>query len=128
MRRSGCCIDVATLQEQFEGWRQTRRPVLAIPEELWGQAAQLGAQQGVQVVARALRLNYSDLKKRVAALGGNGTVKPATTSFVELFPVPLPAVAKCLVEVESAQGARLRIEMESVAPVTLTSIIRDFVG
>ena len=127
MRRSGCCIDVATLQEQFEGWRQTRRPGLAIPEELWGQAAQLGAQQGVLVVSRALRLNYSDLKKRVAALGGNGTVKPAVASFVELFPAPSASISRCLVEVESPRGAKLRVTMESVTPTAVTAIIRDFV-
>ena len=112
----------------FAVWRKTRQGRAPIPEELWARAAKLAVRQGVFKTSHALRLNHSDLKRRVEALTVDGASKSSAT-FVELFSPSSTHVhiADCVMEAESAAGARLRIAIKNVAPPALTAIIRDFV-
>ena len=53
------------LKQDFAEWRKTRRPRSRIPEDLWARAAEMAAEIGIHKTARALRLDYTALKKRV---------------------------------------------------------------
>ena len=55
-----------SVQYQFEKWRETRKsPREPIPEYLWAAAVRLLNQYSINQIARALHLNYNELKKRM---------------------------------------------------------------
>ena len=57
---------VERLGERIEQWRQTRARRTAMAPELWSAAVVLAGSHGVYRVARALRINFECLKRRVA--------------------------------------------------------------
>jgi hypothetical protein len=99
-------------QRRFERWRRTRKS-RTIPEELWRLAEELAGRCGVQRTARALRLNYDSLKKRVEG-GASESGRPAT--FVEVVAAGeierSGAAGACIVEFENARGDSLRVVMK----------------
>ncbi len=96
-------------QRRFASWRSTGRKGRRIPEQLW-QAATLAARElGVNPVSRAIGLDYTRLKRRVARSNG---VSPQTKSspttagptFVELAMDSVTRMAECVVEFEGVRG------------------------
>jgi hypothetical protein len=85
----------------------------AIPEELWGLAVRVASVHGVTKTAARLRLNGTRLKER-CALDAQGT------GFVELAASELSLAGESVLELESAEGSRLRLVLRgaSVASVT----------
>jgi hypothetical protein len=75
---------------------------------------------GLHQTARTLRLNYTDLKRRLGATGGASTQAP----FVELLPVPSPGAPACTLELETARGAKLRLQLQGIAPPDLAALSR----
>ena len=123
--------ELKRVRERFEGWRR-RRDRRRIPERLWSQAASVAVRHGVSRTARALRLNALVLRKRVAAAARveKAAVPPATrASFVELATIPLSADrAGYVLEVESAGGDRLRLEVRGSVGPDVVALARGFVG
>ena len=103
---------VERVRRRFERWRRTRKKRSPIPERLWQAAVQVAGSYGVNKTARALGLDYYELKKRVKSGAGAPAVeKGGMGSFVELVGV-VPAVAgECVVEVESVSGTKLRVHL-----------------
>ena len=93
---------------QFENWRRERKRGQRIPKDLWATAVGLAKQHGVWAVARALHLDHNGLKRRV----GNGEEEQGMNggAFVELIPQGA-MLSVCIVEMEDARGARMRIEL-----------------
>ena len=104
-------------------WRKQHETPARIPAELWTKAVELAGRYGLAQTARTLRLDYSSLKRRMAA---NVATLPA--QFVELLAPVSGSIAECELEVESPRGARMRVVLKNVAPLGLASIIRDFAG
>ena len=99
-------------QRKIEQWRQRRRPRTRIPEPLWREAARLACAYGINRTARALRLDYYTLKKRAAAAARSDGPAP---EFVEILPGGMPATQpECMIEIEEASGAKLRIRLQGV--------------
>ena len=98
------------VQRKLDQWRQRHRPRVRISEGLWREAAELARTHGINRTARALRLDYYSLQKRVAAATRSGERVP---EFVELLPggisTPRP---ECLIEIEDPGGAKLRIHLQ----------------
>lgn len=119
------------LGQQLKTWRQCHSAPSPIPPKIWRSAAELANQLGVGTVSKALRLDYSRLKKLSmgepdsALTPSLGNLSP---SFVELRPMAMDGMGKCVVEVESSSGARMRIQMESPHCSSLVALIREFVG
>lgn len=67
-RKAGPALRLKAVCDQFERWRRTRRKRTPIPQRLWDAAVKLAELYGISVVANALRLNHTDLKKRVEAV------------------------------------------------------------
>ena len=70
--------DLDPVREQIRAWRETRRLPGPMPSEIWDRAVVLARVFGVCKVARAVGLDYSALRKKVAKamekpgwLGGN---------------------------------------------------------
>ena len=99
-----------------------------IPESLWRSAVKLAGSHGVHRTARALRLNYYALKKRVSGASGvRGGESPAT--FVELVSPEVcgpRSGAECVVELENARGERMRIHAKGDGVVDVAELSAMF--
>lgn len=127
-------VDVPGELEQrrcrFEEFRKTRPGHARLPEDLWTAAAELAKRYGVNPTARALRLEYGGLRKRVenrATPNGSALRQRRRPSWSLLRREPKrlrTARWKC----ESAQGGKLRLELKAVTTTELVSLIRAFVN
>jgi hypothetical protein len=115
------------LAKQLAEWRRTHAVGARIPNWLWQWAAEVAAHHGVSRTATALKLGYSDLKRRVAE--GSAAPLPATTmpadGFMELNPAALAMPCQCRIEFEKPCGSRLRIEVHGSMP-DLEALGRSF--
>jgi hypothetical protein len=112
-------------QRQFEKWRRTHRPRARLPETLWSLATGLAREYGLHRTARTLRLDYQQLKKRLALPAGV-PISPtsATPPFLELLPAGTLPTLECTIECEDGQGARIRIQLRSRELLDLAALSR----
>jgi hypothetical protein len=121
---SGFPAGFSRAQRKMERWRQRHRLRARLPEELWREAAELACVHGINRTARALRLDYYSLKKRVDPAAGSGEHAP---EFVEILPGPMPAPRpQCMIEVEDASGAKMRIRLQGGDLPDLAALARVF--
>jgi hypothetical protein len=113
---------IGQLQRQLEQIRSTQPRRSKLPESLWGAAVELARQHGIYQVAHALRLDYVGLKKRLNGVTEVGK-SAGTTAFVELVPAP-SAMPECVIEFESANGGKMRIQWKAAVPPDWTSLLR----
>ena len=128
------------LRRRLEGWRGTHRVRSRIPEGLWAAAVKAAARYGLHRTARALRLEYYSLKKRVeqhASIAVDPprkavarrrrnlgvTARPEPT-FLELAPVA--DRCECTLELEDAAGAKMRVSLKGAAMPDLVALGRSF--
>jgi hypothetical protein len=84
---------------------------------------------GMNRTARALRLNYYGLKKKVEqqAVGAAGASEAKDSApFVELVPFTSASPGKCLLELENIGGAKMRIQLKGIAMPDIAAIIQTF--
>jgi len=111
-------------QRKIEHWRRRRRPRARIPEPLWREAAELACAYGLNRTAKALRLDYYSLKKRLPAAARSNQ---HTAEFVEILPGGMPAARpECLIEVEDAGGAKMRIHLQGGNPPDVAALLGVF--
>ena len=127
---AGIPDDLERLRQRVEEFRNTQRTRARLPESLWAAAAELAKRFGVNPTARALRLDYAGLRKRVgnqnqAKAKGKKADPP---SFLEFVAPGARAVTNCTVEVETAKGSKLRLELKAVPTTELSNLIRSFVN
>ena len=76
---------VEPVRQELEAWRRTRKHRDPIPPPIWQAMVELSRVHGLSPVSQALRINYSDLKRRMSpshqASVNKGGKAPA---FVEL--------------------------------------------
>jgi hypothetical protein len=133
-----CSEDVEQLHRRFVEFRQTHAVRSRLPEELWSAAAKLARRDGITATARALGLDRPSLQKWTDRLQPRTSTKarksarrlPHASSgapaFVELLTASTGISNSCLVEVESRQGGKLRLELRGMAPGQLAELIRTF--
>ena len=120
---------LAGVSRRIERWRRTRKVRSRIPEPLWASAVEVADTYGIHRAAKVLRLSYYALKKRViergttvhGLTGGSGSA-----TFVELSSPPQAASGECIVEVENAEGAKMRMHLKGVAMPDLAALSRSF--
>jgi hypothetical protein len=115
------------LRQRLERWRRTRKPPSRIPDAFWVAAVTMVKTYGVNRTARTLRLDYYSLKKRVdqGTAATSGT-KPVPMPFVELANLPTAGPCLCRLELENADGVKMRVQLRSVAMPDLAAISRSF--
>jgi len=113
------------VHRRLERWRQTRQHRCPIPEALWFASAGVARDFGLGRTARALRLDYYTLKKRIDAL-----VPPASaeSQFVELIAPSSAAAAECTVEMEHPGGAKMRIHLKGAGVPDWAALSQAFWG
>jgi len=112
---------------RFERWRRTREQH-RIPEALWRSAVKLAESHGIHRTARALRLDYYALKKRVASEGAPRGGE--TTAFVEWIPTEVCGTrsggGEWVVELENAHGERMRVHAKGESAVDIAQLSAMF--
>ena len=119
------------LGAQLESWRELYSAPTPIPPEIWAKAGELVQHLGIARVSKALRLDYSRLKRISLdreAEGKHSQASAAVQTFVEVRSAPASSMGKCVLEIESIRGARMRIQMESPQCSSLVTLIREFAG
>ena len=129
------------IRRRFERWRQTRRGLSRIPEPLWVAAVEMAGTCGISHTAKALRVNYSALRKRVeqqvVAAAGRleenradqrdpqaGTA--SVPAFLELAAAPRVGSCQCTMELEDDSGAKMRVHLQSAEAPDLAALSRSF--
>lgn len=110
------------LQQQLDQWRGAQKGRTKLPESFWQSAVDLAKLYGVFRTAQPLRLDYTRLKQRL--IGAPPQRKLPRPAFVELVR-PQPAEMEgCVIEFESAQGGKMRVQWRSNTPPDWTNLLR----
>jgi hypothetical protein len=117
-----------SVQYQFEKWRETRKKRREpIPENLWAAATGLCNHYSINQISRALRLNYTDLKKRIP---GQKSVpkkkKISSPFFIEVDWQDNFAASECVIEMENASGSKMRMSFKGRADLDLLELGKAF--
>ncbi|MFV2070363.1 MAG: hypothetical protein ACC645_25640 [Pirellulales bacterium] len=123
-----------SLRRRFEDWRRTRKVRSRIPEPLWDSAVKLAGVYGLHRTAKALRVNYYALKERVeqkAAARASNRSKGDGATFLELAAPAssssiLTGSCECTLELEDAEGAKMRVRLSGVRMPDLVALSRSF--
>src|SRR5439155_1390725 len=105
--------DLLQLSQRFEEWRSAQPARSRLPESMWAAAAEMAQRHGLHCTTKALRLDYTRLKKRLPAAALTGRTRSAPPDFLELLTSSASSVAVCVVadwnrsraETGSAPGA-----------------------
>ena len=121
---------VKQLRARIERWRTTRERRTAMSPELWAEATRQAQGHGVYRVARALRISFEGLKRRIAESATGVTVPQGRPSaFVELTGAELlggPVVSGTVGELSDAAGTRLAIRLARETEVDVASLVAAF--
>jgi hypothetical protein len=130
--------DVEQLRGRFEEFRRTHAGRSRLPDELWAAAAKLARREGITATARALAVDRPSLQKWTDRLEPRVSIKArksphrqpqggsGAAAFVELLAAGTGTRNSCLVEVESRQGGKLRLELKGIAISQLAELMRAF--
>jgi len=116
------------LRRRVWEWRRSRTGSgVRMPDPLWQAAARLAKVHGINPVARALHLDYYNLKRRVHGGSGTGTVpKGPAPVFVELG---LPAGAGAggvVLELAARDGAKMVARIPDGSQLDLVALAEAF--
>jgi len=118
------------LARQFAAWRARRSFGTRIPDRLWAAATKAAASCGVHQTAKALRLDYYAIRRRVQSNGSQRVTTRAADSlptFVELPASTLATAAgECILEFEKPEGSKLRVHLKGVQVPDLLALGAGF--
>ena len=118
--------------QQLQEWRAGRKLGERIPAALWAAAVGAAREHGLYRVAIELRLDYAALKRRVERAGEAAARIEVAPRFVELFTAAAPTAAaaaarpECVVELHSARGATMRVELTGQGLAGLAGLCSAF--
>lgn len=123
-------VRLKTLRQRFERWRRARKVRSRIPEPLWTSAVKVAGTYGTGRTARALRVDYYALKKRVeerhAVTASKAAGEVAGGTFLEVPPAMWAGSGECTLELEDAAGAKLRVHLKGFGAPDLAELSRSF--
>jgi hypothetical protein len=116
------------VREAIERWRRTRERRTAMPAELWVGATALARTHGAYRIARALRVDYQSLARRLAEAGGVASPSGAPSGgFVELRGADLMSGfgGGTVVSMSDGDGTRMRIELGAGSTPDMAAALVD---
>ncbi len=129
---SGHGDSLEEIKRRLQHWRGGRKLGEHIPPALWAAAVSVAKEHGVHRVAVELRVDYAGLKRRVERAGDAAPrAGKVDTQFVELYAPAAPAAAglrECVVELENARGAKMRVELNGNGLAGLAHLCSAFWG
>ena len=130
--------DVEQARRRFGEFRQAHAARSRLPKELWAAAAKLARRDGITATARVLGVDRPSLQKWTDRLEPRASTKSprsprrdpldgsAAPAFMELLAASTGTATSCVVEVESASGGKLRLDLKTIATSQLAELIRAF--
>lgn len=104
--------DLLQLSQRLEEWRSANPPRTRLPEPFWEAAVEMAQQHGLHCTTKALRMDYTRLKKRLPPAAQ--PPRPTPPAFLELSTLPARGPMEYVVEWESAR-CKMRVSMKGVA-------------
>lgn len=125
----GDLVELNAVREELAAWRANPGKGRAIPDSVWQQAVFAAKKHGINPVSKALGLDYTYLKRRVAPSGG-GKLKHSERipTFVEVSSEAAAEESACVIELEKGGGTRMRICVKSASGVDWCRIKEAFLG
>jgi hypothetical protein len=122
---------LAQLAARIEAWRNDPQKPKRMPEALWQAAAELSKHSSLGHISKALRLDYTALKKRANAQ--NKKAIPAVKSqqplkFIEVGIEKTSSIPECTIEMENSTGAKMKIHLSGRTDLDLYELSRAFWG
>ena len=114
---------LSRLERRFADWRKTRKPGSRIPERLWKSAAKLARDFGLNQTATVLKLDYYSLKRHVSEQASESA---STAAFIELPSAPAVPANECIIELEDATGASMRVHLKGTDLPDVLALGRSF--
>ncbi len=128
-KKRGLPVELENVRRRFEAWRRGRTARTRIPSSLWAAAVKVAERHGVHRTAKALRIDYYGLKKRVEERGAGGvSAGEGTATFVELANPLSSGFVECLVELEDDSGTKMRVHLKGAEAPDLVALSRSFRG
>ncbi len=116
------------VRARFERWRGRQSVRSRIPDPLWAAAVKMARSYGICRTARALRVNYYALKKRVEqeSVAAGRPEGGAAATFLELASPASTRCCECTWELEDAGGAKMRVHLKGFETPDLAALSRSF--
>jgi len=112
-------VELEEAARAFRLWRQGGRASGGrIPDGLWARAARVANVHGVTKTAERLGLNSTRLKERCK-------IEARGRGFVELAASELAMTSEHVVEIESAEGSRLRLVLRGASVAAVTAAAKE---
>ncbi len=127
---SNIALSLEQVQQRFESWRQCRKKRTRIPQNLWKAAAALSEEYSIFHLSKALRVNYTALKKQVVKFNAQQTSTSyvSSSTFVEL-PLPArPATLESTIEVIKNDGSVMRMHIKGADCSDLLELGKAILG
>ncbi len=120
--------ELEPVRQQIQTWRETRKLPGPMPSEIWNGAVVLARKFGVCKVARAVGIDYTALRQKVAkSMEPCGLVKP---TFVELpgrlVSEERPSHLGAVIEISTPDGSRVRVQLEAGRGLEAAGIVAAF--
>jgi hypothetical protein len=109
---------------RFEQWRATRSTKARIPDDLWALAIETARREGVNRAAQELHLDGGKLKRLLMAADSGGGAGQRSPRFVELIATASGQPEECVIEFESSDGSKMRIQWKTAGPPDWTRLLR----
>jgi hypothetical protein len=120
-RTPGVSLEEAKVR--FEQWRQNRKGKTPIPDELWAIAVGVARKEGLNRASTGLRVEWNQLKRRMAGARQTSPKSAPPPAFVELVGPQAQSVPECILEVEGRHG-KLRIQLKGASASDLATLSR----
>ncbi len=114
------------VRQRFEAWRQQRKKRTRIPQNLWQAAVALSEQHSLCHLSKALRVNYTALKKQVVKFNKpeQGVSDTPCTTFFEL-PAPT-SLLESNIEMIKRDGSVMRMHVNGATCSDLVQLSKAF--
>ena len=118
--------DLEAVLRQFERWRAERKTGARIPRQLWQAAASLHPRYSVFQIARALRLDFVDLRDHIhPARKPSKANRNHAAQFVPLPLSPAGGLADCRLKVSEGRRVRLLIRLKAAGVGPVVELLRE---
>lgn len=123
--------ELELVQEQFEKWRSSPNKKKPIPNHLWQLAINLCEKYLITQVCKTLRLNHSDLKKKIAQSKSFNEIEDKVNApqFIELEFSKSVVECETIIEMENLNdSSKMKMSFKGDLPFEILTLTQQFWG
>ncbi len=118
-------------RDRLARWRERHGGAgIRLPEDLWAEAVEVARVEGVDVTARALRMDRARLASRVESAAAAAAYPSVEMSdgFVEVDAGRVCVAAGMVLRFEGRDGERLQVELRDATAIGVVALAEAFWG